>query len=179
MKYRKIWEKNYGPIPQDEFGRPYEIHHIDGNRKNNDLSNLMCVSIEDHYKIHIEKGEYSAACMIAERLNLSKQQLEELYRKSETAFKKGHAPWNKGKTKVYTEEQLSRIRETTKKSMKGMHAGSKNPMYGIPAPNRKKIETLDGKDIFESGRSAAKYYGVSPATIIHWIKIGKLLKYHA
>lgn len=68
--YRKIWEKAYGEIPTDEQGRKYEIHHIDGNRSNNKLSNLMCVSIEEHYRIHLEQGDYGAAFRIAERLNI-------------------------------------------------------------------------------------------------------------
>lgn len=53
MNYRKIWEKENGPIPKDENGRSYDIHHIDGNRKNNSIENLMCVSIQDHYEIHL------------------------------------------------------------------------------------------------------------------------------
>ena len=57
VRYREIWEKVHGSIPYDEFGRPYDIHHIDGNRKNNDISNLICVSIEDHYKIHLNQSE--------------------------------------------------------------------------------------------------------------------------
>jgi|LauGreDrversion4_2_1035121.scaffolds.fasta_scaffold35333_3 hypothetical protein len=57
MNYRKLWEQNYGPIPKDETGRTYDIHHIDGNRKNNSLDNLICLSIEDHYKIHLKQFE--------------------------------------------------------------------------------------------------------------------------
>lgn len=53
--YRKIWEDNFGPIPKDENGRSYEIHHKDGNTENNDLSNLMCVSIKEHYDIHYKQ----------------------------------------------------------------------------------------------------------------------------
>lgn len=178
MNYRKIWEKVNGPIPKDSLGRSYEIHHKDGNRKNNDISNLMCVSIEEHYKIHLNQEDYEAACMIAERLNLQADELDELYKLNKTTYKKGHTPWNKGKTGVYTEDQLNRIRETTKKSMKGKHVGSKNPMYGKAPHNIRKVETIDGNIIFESGRAAAKYYNVSPATIVHWIKIKKLVKYH-
>jgi len=50
--YRKIYEQYYGPIPRDEQGRSYEIHHIDGNHSNNDPTNLKCVSIQEHYDIH-------------------------------------------------------------------------------------------------------------------------------
>jgi len=62
MGYRKIWSKIYGEIPKDELGRSYEIHHIDGNRNNNSIENLTCVSIKEHYEIHkkqyIENGNY-------------------------------------------------------------------------------------------------------------------------
>ena len=31
--YRKIYEKVYGPIPREDNGRSFEIHHIDGNKE--------------------------------------------------------------------------------------------------------------------------------------------------
>lgn len=68
--YRKIWEEAYGPIPKDELGRSYEIHHIDGNHANNDLSNLVCVSIEEHINIHLKQGDLGAVQLITKRLNL-------------------------------------------------------------------------------------------------------------
>jgi hypothetical protein len=82
MNYRKIWEAANGPIPKDDQGRSYEIHHIDGNRKNNDLSNLMCVSIEQHYKIHKEQKDYAAALFISAKLKLSQKEIQFLARES-------------------------------------------------------------------------------------------------
>lgn len=61
INYRKVWEDAYGEIPLDENGVSYHIHHIDGNPHNNKLENLQCVSVEEHYKIHLEQGDYSAA----------------------------------------------------------------------------------------------------------------------
>jgi hypothetical protein len=55
MNYRKIWENYHGKIPFDSDGRVYDIHHIDGNRKNNDINNLICLSLEDHYKLHLQQ----------------------------------------------------------------------------------------------------------------------------
>jgi hypothetical protein len=75
VNYRKIWSDHYGPIPKDEQGRSYEIHHIDGNRSNNDLSNLMCVSIQEHYIIHKKQKDYAAALWISNKLNLSKEEI--------------------------------------------------------------------------------------------------------
>lgn len=52
--YRRIWEDVNGAIPVDSEGRSYQIHHIDGNRKNNNLNNLQCVSMLEHYDIHLD-----------------------------------------------------------------------------------------------------------------------------
>jgi hypothetical protein len=52
VNYRKIYESYYGKIPKG-----YHIHHIDGNPFNNDISNLQCVSAEEHTKIH--KNEFT------------------------------------------------------------------------------------------------------------------------
>ena len=53
--YRKIYKQYYGPIPKDEFGRRYDIHHIDGNHDNCDASNLKAVTIQEHYDIHYQQ----------------------------------------------------------------------------------------------------------------------------
>lgn len=68
MHYRKIWENTYGEIPKDEYGRSYEIHHIDGNRKNNSIENLKCISIQEHYDIHFNQNDYGACKALSIRL---------------------------------------------------------------------------------------------------------------
>lgn len=55
--YRKVWIEHYGPIPKDERGKSFHIHHIDGDGNNNDISNLMCLSAEDHFKLHELQGD--------------------------------------------------------------------------------------------------------------------------
>lgn len=55
MPYRRIYEQHYGPIPKDEFGRPYHIHHIDHDHNNNDPSNLMAMPVAEHV-IHHKLG---------------------------------------------------------------------------------------------------------------------------
>ena len=39
MEHDLVWEKHYGAIPAG-----YQIHHKDGNKQNNDISNLQLVS---------------------------------------------------------------------------------------------------------------------------------------
>ena len=64
----KIYEDHYGPLPKDEKGRKYEIHHLDGNRENNDPSNLEAISITEHYNQHYEKGDWLACLGFIDRL---------------------------------------------------------------------------------------------------------------
>lgn len=42
-----LWETYKGDIPKG-----YVIHHIDHNGLNNDLSNLICVSRDEHKRLH-------------------------------------------------------------------------------------------------------------------------------
>jgi hypothetical protein len=76
--YRKIWIAHNGPIPKDPQGRSYEIHHIDGNRKNNDISNLKCLSIQEHYNIHYFQEDWGACAKIASRMKDSPETLSKL-----------------------------------------------------------------------------------------------------
>jgi len=80
LNYRKLWEDAYGPIPKEEDGRTYEIHHIDGDNTNNDLSNLKCVTAKEHYEIHKRQGDLRAAWIISQRLKLSPSDIENLRR---------------------------------------------------------------------------------------------------
>ena len=47
LAHRWIWEQENGAIPDG-----YVIHHDDGNKTNNDLSNLQCVSRSEHSRLH-------------------------------------------------------------------------------------------------------------------------------
>jgi hypothetical protein len=76
--YRHIYEKVHGPIPVDEDGRTYEIHHVDGDRSNNDPSNLIALSIRDHYEVHSSQGDWGAAWAIARRMGMSPEELSKL-----------------------------------------------------------------------------------------------------
>ena len=78
--HREIYQRQYGPIPIDENGRSYEIHHIDGNHKNNDISNLKAVTIKEHYDIHYAQGDYGACLLIAKRMQFTAAELRELNR---------------------------------------------------------------------------------------------------
>jgi len=76
--YRKIYEEHNGPIPKG-----FHIHHIDGNSDNNDPSNLICLSPQEHYDIHYKQQDYRACLLLLKHgcLSLSIEERSELSRK--------------------------------------------------------------------------------------------------
>jgi len=108
--YRKIYVKHYGPIPKDENGRNYDVHHIDGNRKNNDPNNLIALSIQEHYDIHYSRGDWGACSKTAARMGLSKEIISELsIRTQKKRFNEG--------THNFQEKDFYKNREIKKKEM--------------------------------------------------------------
>lgn len=80
--YRKIYEQYNGKTPVDSDGRKYDIHHIDGNRENNDPTNLIAVTIQEHYDIHFNQRDWAACLMIAARMEIDPKTKSELAKKS-------------------------------------------------------------------------------------------------
>ena len=61
----KSYEKTHGKhthriVAEQILGRPLEsseiVHHIDGNKRNNDPSNLMVMTQSEHARLHFTKG---------------------------------------------------------------------------------------------------------------------------
>ena len=76
--YRKIYEQHYGPIPVDEDGRTYDIHHIDGDLTNNDINNLVALSIREHYETHYKNGDVGACLIMSDRMKVSPEERSRL-----------------------------------------------------------------------------------------------------
>jgi hypothetical protein len=77
--YRKVWSDANGPIPRDANGRVYDIHHINGDHSDNRLENLIALSIDEHYNVHFQQGDFGACALIAKRLNQTPEQQERLF----------------------------------------------------------------------------------------------------
>ena len=92
--YRKVYISHFGPIPIDVHGRTYEIHHKDGNRRNNHISNLTCLSIKQHYDIHYSQGDLAACTRIAAKMHLSTAEIGALVRaRNLQTVEAGTHPW--------------------------------------------------------------------------------------
>jgi hypothetical protein len=140
MNYRTIWKKHFGEIPKDSDGRPFEIHHINGDHKDNRIENLKCVTIKEHYDIHYNNGDYGACVMIAKRMNLSVDFISQIQkgvkRPGVGGVKKGNVPWNKNKNgyMLHSKETKSFLSEKS--------SGENNP--------KSKLTEDDVKNIIDS-----------------------------
>lgn len=76
--YRKIWSDHHGAIPKDEEGRSYEIHHVDGDKSNNNIDNLQCLSIQEHYDVHFKQEDFGACALIGCRMKKSPHEISAL-----------------------------------------------------------------------------------------------------
>jgi hypothetical protein len=76
--YRGVYRKHFGKIPKDNQGRSYDIHHIDGNHRNADPSNLIAIPIEEHYEIHLRQGDHRACALIALRMDSDTKRVSEM-----------------------------------------------------------------------------------------------------
>lgn len=116
--YRKIYEDYFGPIPTDESGRTFEIHHTDGDHSNNSIENLKAVSIQEHYDIHYAQEDWGACLRIAQRMEISpetKSLLCSLQQKR--AVIAGTHPWLGGK--IQSKSNKERIENGTHHLLSG------------------------------------------------------------
>lgn len=143
MNYRKIWkEYNNMVIPNG-----YHIHHIDGDRSNNTPENLICVSPEEHFNIHLKQGDI--VCLYGKFIQGA----------SEAGKKGGKASAiaRRGKKRNLSEATRKLLSENAKKR-KGCKmsdefrqklsiamTGEKNPMYGKKHTLETKIKISKSK----------------------------------
>ena len=124
--YRKIYEQYFGPIPVDENGRTYDIHHLDGNRDNNNPSNLVALSVKDHYYIHYSQEDWGACHAIMIRMNFSSEEISEMAsRAANKRIEDGTHNFLTNEHRVFTKKRQEKRIEN------GTHqwADDKNPVY--------------------------------------------------
>lgn len=70
-EHHYIWFKSTNYWPDTSNGE--QIHHIDGNKLNNDFDNLMLVSVSDHTKIHKRYEELTCKLISKGYVSIDKQ----------------------------------------------------------------------------------------------------------
>lgn len=163
INYRQIWKNYYGSIPKDENGISYQIHHIDGDRSNNDISNLICISIKEHYKIHLEQGDFAAAHAIKTKMKNHEQFLgwnhkEETKQKISKSLK-GKYIKSEESIKRQIESKIKngtiKLKEETKNKISQSLKGKKRPPMSEEC--KKKIGNSNKGKKRDNGRIGAKH----------------------
>lgn len=140
MHYRKIWELHHNQtIPEG-----HEIHHLDGNRNNNDPLNLKCVSIQEHLEIHTLQNDWGAVQAILARM----ESVQDIKLISEAASKAQIARLEAGthNWQIHEEKRKQRVKESLQKRI--LETG--NAFIGI-------------KDRAENSRKAGKIAAIKCA----------------
>ena len=108
---RNIYKQHHGSIPKDIDGRSYEIHHVDGNRYNNEPANLIAVTIQEHYQIHSSLQDWGACYAIAVRMKMSHDELSALATKNGLdRVDAGTHPWSGERGSIHSKKvQKERI----------------------------------------------------------------------
>ena len=131
--HRQIYKKFHGTIPKDSEGRSYEVHHIDGNHENNDIANLKAVSLQEHYDIHYQQGDYYACWMIARKLKVPPEELSRIAKLSadERVKNKTHHLLKENREKVGFDNSKHANDSSKLRIELGTHnfLGSNNPSY--------------------------------------------------
>lgn len=105
------------------FKPGYDVHHLDENKLNNSLSNLVYLTHFEHTRIHHEDKKVSeetrakiSAATKGNSWNKGKKFSEE-HKAKISATKKGKSPWNKGKQ--WSEEIKAKLSAAHKGKKRG------------------------------------------------------------
>ncbi len=136
MHHRKIYEKYH----KGSLLPGIEIHHIDGNKNNNEPSNLKAVSIEEHLAIHKAQNDHGAVQAILMRMEtIDTEHISEAARQQQLKLiEKGTHNFQR----MSAEERTARSKKAgaiTVKERLGIHAINNDPILS------KKNSSLAGK----------------------------------
>lgn len=131
VNYRKIWEQFSGKqIPEG-----YHIHHLDGDRNNNNPLNLVCLSPVEHWDLHYKQGDirclsgkFVQGAAEAGRKGGSKN-------KGVPKSKEAIAKTTDGIIKAYAKNGDSKLKgkpisDEHRENIRKANTGENNPMYG-------------------------------------------------
>ena len=125
--YRKIYQQHFGAIPKDSNGRSMEIHHINGDHNDNRIENLKLVTIDEHYDIHLQQGNYVACLKMLRRMSLSE---DERFKIQSEISKKSNAERIANGTHPFLSSNFQK-KHALKRIQEGRHhfIGDSNPVY--------------------------------------------------
>ena len=112
--HRIIWEEDIGPIPEG-----FDVHHKDGNKYNNLVDNLECLTKSDHMRLHAKERRWA----LSVTMSSNSEKIHKWHRS-----KKGRLSLsNKAKKQCENREFRSFVCQVCKKDFQSNH--NTNPKY--------------------------------------------------
>lgn len=99
--HRYVWEQTHGKIPKG-----YHIHHIDGDKSNNDISNLMMLTPTEHLSYHGNKRANENYETMVKNLDLNARPKANEWHASEKGREWHKKHYNDMKTKLHKETEF-------------------------------------------------------------------------
>ena len=93
--FKKHWIHQWQVHTNLGYKKDYDIHHLDENKMNNSLSNLVYLTHSEHMKIH-NKGK-TLSEEIKRKISEAKKNMSEETKRKMSEAKKGKTSPNKGK----------------------------------------------------------------------------------
>ena len=141
-------------------GRIWAIHHIDQNKLNNNINNLVFLTHSQHTSLHCPHLGHHHSEEIKKKLSISNKGriiyermllfclglFDFISEETKQKMKKNHVQWNKGKTNIYSND--------TKKKMSDSHKGkvfseeTKKKMSNYWKGRHWKIDEITGKRVW-------------------------------
>jgi hypothetical protein len=196
MNYQRIYDNliiSRRTLNRSKSDSYYESHHIiplclDGCKRCKD--NLILLTPREHFLAHWllsrihpnnNKIQYAFWCMcIASNKEQSRSIFSSIaYEESRQSYKKIISERMKG-LKGYWKGKIRLDRSGNKHPMFGkghLQLAENNPMYGKPAPNRRRVRIISENIIFDSLKQAANHLNVSVSTVCSWAQKNKLVEY--
>lgn len=105
--YRRIYERHHSICLLPGI----EIHHIDLNKDNNTIDNLLAVTTEEHYRIHEGLEDWGACKAISLRMSLSFEDMSKMSKKMWQSNPPGRLPVTDGTTtkQLKTEDDVEQF----------------------------------------------------------------------
>lgn len=130
--HRYVWEYYHGKIPKF-----FQIHHIDGDRSNNDISNLEMIRVGEHQRLHGEKLSETERQMRRDNMAENARPAAIAWHKSEAGRE-----WHRihGIETMKTREQVEKTCEYCGKAYKTIQKASRFCSNKCRAANRRKTE---------------------------------------
>ena len=100
--HRYVWEQTNGKIPEG-----YHIHHIDGDKNNNDISNLMMLTSTEHLSYHGNKRASEDYEAMVKNLSLNARPKANEWHASAEGRKWHKSHYEKMKDKLYVKREFT------------------------------------------------------------------------